>query len=695
MRAVTVVLALLLLDVPARADTVVLAGGKKLDGVVVKEGTADGDPVVVNPYNSRCPDMTYGITEKEKYPRSKVTEVKVADPPLVEYRERASRPGVTPEEHLALAKFCAENKLTEERDREARLVLCADPGNAEAMAIVGRANWAAWAKGNPLADEELRRLEREYVGHWEGGAYAGLTKAEELATQWQQMEERGTTRPRVYLERARRSSKLAPGVREKVPLTVRSELCPGATYCICVPGSYDPLVPTGLVVGLHGGGRGGKDGTLVTGSGEDAMPFYIDVSGERGVIVVCPTALEAPWESKKNEVLLDALIEEMKILYNVDESRIWLTGHSMGGFGSWYWGPQRREVWAAFAPCAGGGSGSTGDLPVYIYHGTDDNIVGVQSDRTAAKSLLDDKKKPDFVYTEVDKIGHGFPDWVRHDIFRFFAGRWKDEGKKRATGPRSSFDRKPTKDEIKCFGDPSATGPAPSADDAKLSALIADLQKGGGRGAEARDELATRKDAATLAAVAHVLHSKKASTDSRVLAAETIGKMGMPEGVKQLATEASTEDFRVLDAVVDALGALKGKDAVEPLVRAGKQFGVFWDHAGSGNEFVFTEYELRCQSFGRLCKALGEVGDAAAAIPVLEKEVVNRVFAPAKTYSVPVDSRFTNIPPRARHDLMQALADCLVKLKDARGKALLAAAKNPWRAEGALVTIADDAMAKL
>src|SRR5678815_5449038 len=105
MRAVTVVLALLLLDVPARADTVVLVGGKKLDGVVVKEGTADGDPVVVNPYNSRCPDMTYGITEKEKYPRSKVAEVKVADPPLVEYRERASRPGVTPEEHLALAKF--------------------------------------------------------------------------------------------------------------------------------------------------------------------------------------------------------------------------------------------------------------------------------------------------------------------------------------------------------------------------------------------------------------------------------------------------------------------------------------------------------------------------------------------------------------------------------------------------------------
>ena len=693
MKAATAVFVLLVLDVAAAADTVVLAGGKKLEGVVVKDGTAEGDPVVVNPYNSRCPDMTYGITEKDKYPRAKVTEVKVADAPLVEYRERASKPGIGADEHLALAKFCAEHKFTEERDREARLALCADPASAEAMAIVGKSNWATWAKGNPLADEDLRRLEQEYVGKWEGGAYAGLGKPEELDAQWQQMTERGTTRPRVYLERARRSRKQPPGMREKVPLSVRSELSPGATYCIFVPDSYDPLVPTGLVVGLHGGGQGGKDNTLVTGSGEDAMPFYVDVAADRGVIVVCPTALEAPWSGKKNEALLDALLDEMRALYNIDENRIWLTGHSMGGFGSWYWGPKRADVWAAFAPCAGGGGPATGGLPVYVYHGTDDNIVGVQNDRTAADQLK--KDKADFVYTEVDKIGHGFPDFARKDIFKFFAGRWKDDGKKRATAPRSSFDRKASKDEIKCFGDPAASGPAPSADDAKVSALVAELLKGGGRGVEASKELATRKDAATLTAVAHVLHSKKASTDSRVLAAQTIGAMGMVEGVKQLAPEAATDDFRVLDAVVESLGALGGKDAADPLVRAGKQFGAFWEKAGSGNEFVFTEYELRCESFGRLCTAFGAVGDAAAAVPVLEKEVVNRVFAPAKPYTVPVDSRFTEIPPRARRHLMTALADCLVKLKDARGKALLEASKLAWKSESELVRIAEAGVAQL
>jgi hypothetical protein len=670
----------------AAGDTVVLKSGKKIDGVVVSQ---TGDPVVINPYNSRCPDMTYGITDKDRYARDKVADVTIAQPPLVEYRERASAPELTAEKHVELAKFCEAHKLAEERERELQRALCQDPSNAEALAAFGRTQWTAWAKGNPLADPELRRLEQEYIR---------LEKPGELQAQWEQMTAKGTTRQRAWLERARRSAKFPLGRRDKVPLTVRSETCPGATYCIYLPKSYDPLVPTGLVVGLHGGGPGGTDPTLVTGSGEQAMPFYEDVAEERGVIVVCPTALAAGWENPKNEPLMDALLDEIRTLYDVDENRIWLTGHSMGGFGTWDWGPKRAEVWAAFAPCAGSGSGQTAGLPVYIYHGTDDHIVGVDGDRRSAKSLLDDKKKPDFVYTEIDNVGHGFPDWVRHDIFRFFAGRWKDGGpgaRPRAVWPRSSFDRKPSKDEVKCFGDPNA---APSADagDAKVSALVAALEKGGGRGLEASKDLASHKDAATVAAVAHVLHSKKASTDARVLAAKTLGDIGIADGVKPLAADASSDDFRVLDAVVDSLRRIGGHDIVEPLVRAGRQLGVFWEKSNQGGQFDFTEYEIRCNAFAGLCDALAVGGDANAAIPVIEKEIVQRVFAPAKSYTVPIDDRFVEIPPRARLHLMKSLRACLVALKDPRGKALLAAAKAPWAKEQpALAAEADAGIAEL
>ncbi len=690
MRTATASLVLLASAAAASGDTIYLKSGKKIEGVVCeqpKEG--GGGDVVVNPFNSRDPDMTFGITDKDRIAADKVDHVETADAPLVEARTRASKLGMGASDHLDLAKFCEKNKLAEERDRELKAALCADPENAEALAALGKSNWQAWAKGNPLADASLRALESEYVK---------LEKPAELAAQWDQMNAKGTTRARAYLERARRSAKFPLGRRDKVPLTVRSELAVGATYCIYLPKSYDPLVPTGLVVGLHGGGRGGKDGTLVTGSGEDAMNFYVDVAEERGVIVVCPTALEAGWEGKKNEPLMDALLDEMRMLYNVDENRVWLTGHSMGGFGTWVWGPKRADVWAAFAPCAGGG-GSPSDVkiaPVYIYHGTDDGIVSVGGDRKVAEDLVKEKVKPDFVYTEVDHIGHGFPDWVRHDIFRFFAGRWKDEGKKRAVWPRSSFDRKPTKDEIKCFGDPSAAPTAAATADAKVADLVDAIEKGGGRGVEASAELATKhKDAATVAALGHVLHSKKASSDARVLAAKTIGDIGLADGVKQLSPEASCEDFRVLDAVTGALGKLGGKEAVDALVHAAKQFGAFWDKSESGGQFVFTEYETRCTSFAVLCDAFAAAGDAAAALPVLDKEVVARVYLPKAPYTVPVDSRFTEIPPRARRTLMKSLAACLVKLKDPRGKALLEAAKSAWAKESDLVADADAAIAAL
>ena len=682
MRGAIVCLPLLVAAAAASADTVVLKSGKKLEGGVHEEGGF----VVVNPYNSRCPEMTWGITDKDRIPADKVAQTIVEEAPLTESRERASKPGLSAEEHVDLAKWCEAHKLPEEREREFKLALCLDPGNSEALASIGRGAWQAWAKGNPLADPDLQRLEREYVK---------MDKPAELDAQWDQMTAKATTRPRSWLERARRSAKLPLGRRDKVPLTLRSEVCPGATYAIYVPTKYDPLVPTGLVLGLHGGGPGSKtDATVVTGSGESALDFYVDVGEERGFIVVCPTALEAGWGGKRNEPLIDAVLEEMRLIFNVDENRVYLTGHSMGGGGAWVWGPKRAEVWAAFSPCAGWGGPDTGGVPVYIYHGTDDQIVGVQSDRTAADVLLKDKKA-DFVYTEIDKVGHGFPDFARKDIFRFFAGRWRDDGKRRADWPRSSFDRKVTKDEVKCFGDPSVVA-APDAGDAKVSTLVADLEKGGGRGVEAARELAAHKDAKTVAAVARVLHSKKAATDARALAARTIGDIGLPEGVKALAAEAACEDFRVLEAVAEALGRLGGRESVDPLVRAAKQFGALWDRSGSGGEFVFTEYETRCRSFAIVCDAIAAAGvDAAAAFPVLDKEIAARVYTPKSPYTVPIDDRFVTIPPRARLTLMKSLRACLVKLKDPRGKALLASIKAAWAKEAAIVQEAEAGIGEL
>ncbi len=660
-----------LICVPAAADTIVLKSGKRIENVVTVQ---DGDHVVINPWNSRNRDMRWEIPDKNRIPMSQVEEVIEGDAPPVELRRRSARGDLTADEHFELVQLAEEHGLKAERLHHLRLTLCKDPEHAAALKALGSGKWTTWAKGNALADRELAALESEYVA---------LADAAALKAQLSMLKSGGSKRELTYLERARRSAEQPKGRRDKVPLTLRSDQAPGANYSVYVPRSYDPLRPTPLVVGLHGGGRGGDDG-IVSGSGDAAMNWYTDQAEKRGWLVVCPTALAAPWGSKANGPWLDALLEEAKLLYNVDESRIYLVGHSMGGFGTWHWGPARSEVWAACAPCAGGG-GPNGvaskGLPIYIFHGADDGVVGVGSDRNAAKSLGSGKKPHDFVYTELNGVGHGFPAWVREDIFRFFAGRTKSLGRKRVAGPRSSFDRKVSKEEKKTFGDPSKVDAREDDDGVALKDLVAALIKGGGGAAEAVDALASMKDAKTAKAVAKVLRSPKVSVDSRVHAARALGRIGVPESVKALEKGIRDEDFRVVEAVAWALGETRLPEAASPLAKAIAELGSRFEAAVQNNAIVFREYEVRIGCLVTGVDAAAKLKDVDALMPALQSEVVERVLGRKERLTVrgEKDPRFTQNPPRARMLLGRSLRACLSSWGDRRGLPLLDAVAEHWR----------------
>ena len=62
-------------------DTIVLQSGRSIEDVVVSRN--DAEFVVLNPWNSRLPGMTWEIPEKNRLPRAKVKEVIIEDPPLV------------------------------------------------------------------------------------------------------------------------------------------------------------------------------------------------------------------------------------------------------------------------------------------------------------------------------------------------------------------------------------------------------------------------------------------------------------------------------------------------------------------------------------------------------------------------------------------------------------------------------------
>ncbi|MEL7119941.1 MAG: prolyl oligopeptidase family serine peptidase [Bacteroidota bacterium] len=89
---------------------------------------------------------------------------------------------------------------------------------------------------------------------------------------------------------------------------------------------------------------------------------------------------------------IDAILDEVIDNYNVDESRIYLTGLSRGGYGTWGIANKMRERFAAIAPIAGGPLGSVdnekfSDLPIWVAHNPADNMVKYRTSKRAVNRI--------------------------------------------------------------------------------------------------------------------------------------------------------------------------------------------------------------------------------------------------------------------------------------------------------------------
>ena len=93
----------------------------------------------------------------------------------------------------------------------------------------------------------------------------------------------------------------------------------------------------------------------------------------------------------------------MKAAYNVDESRIYLMGHSMGAIGTWALAAKYPQTWAALVAFSGTGAPSLAanmkSIPQFIVHGDADNTVNVSGSRNMVAALQ--KLKANVTYLEV------------------------------------------------------------------------------------------------------------------------------------------------------------------------------------------------------------------------------------------------------------------------------------------------------
>ena len=192
----------------------------------------------------------------------------------------------------------------------------------------------------------------------------------------------------------------APGdIRRHYLLETANEIMPYRTY---VPKAYTGSKPFPLIIALHG--LGGTEDSFFDNYGAGlpplaeshgyilAAPLGYRVDGSYGWGLGTPPADPATRRTQDfSEQDVMQVLQRMRQLYKIDESRIYLMGHSMGGIGTWKVAPKYPDIWAAIAPISGNGAPATLEkirsVPEIIVHGDADPTVPVAGSRTMVAKL--------------------------------------------------------------------------------------------------------------------------------------------------------------------------------------------------------------------------------------------------------------------------------------------------------------------
>ena len=156
-------------------------------------------------------------------------------------------------------------------------------------------------------------------------------------------------------------------------------------YLLYLPKDYDQKMSWPLILFLHGAGERGDDLDLVKKHGP---PKLIEAGKEFPFIVVSPQCPgDKWWEPFELTVLLDDIVEK----YRVDKDRIYVTGLSMGGFGTWVLAAYSPERFAALVPICGESDPRLAKrfahVPVWVFHGAKDPVVPLERSERMVEAL--------------------------------------------------------------------------------------------------------------------------------------------------------------------------------------------------------------------------------------------------------------------------------------------------------------------
>lgn len=180
----------------------------------------------------------------------------------------------------------------------------------------------------------------------------------------------------------------------------------GMGYYLYVPEKYNTVKgPHPLIIHLHGSNAGGNGKSELLKVKAHGLTTLIDRVKSKDCLVLAPQTL-GKWDTAQ----LDGLIDTVAERYEIDTSRIYLTGVSMGGQGAWSYALRGKHPVAALVPVcgyyflSGEEAQKLSDTPIWLFHGDRDTAVDV----SIAYKLMEQLEpiNPDFRATIVPGGSH-------------------------------------------------------------------------------------------------------------------------------------------------------------------------------------------------------------------------------------------------------------------------------------------------
>ena len=161
-----------------------------------------------------------------------------------------------------------------------------------------------------------------------------------------------------------------------------------------------------LLIQLHGAGERGNGGDDVEKVLIHGFSKIANDDNLNDCILIMPQCpLDSFWVAKIESI--KRFMDEMIHRFSADPNRIYLCGLSMGGFGTWYTAMAYPHLFAALAPCCGGGMAWNANvlkMPIWAFHGLEDKVVSPSQTIEMVEKLKE--INPNLKYDFYEGVGH-------------------------------------------------------------------------------------------------------------------------------------------------------------------------------------------------------------------------------------------------------------------------------------------------